>query len=75
MDKKSDPEVASYLLRFVLDQPNQGDTPIYRGIVRHIQTGNEIVFTCWEDVEAFIHQVIPLEILKTNKGVDDEIEG
>ena len=70
-----DLDVAFYPLGFVPDQPNHGETSIYRGIVWHIHTGNEIVFTCWEEVEAFIHQVIPLEILKTNKGVDDEIEG
>lgn len=75
MDKKSYPDVASYLLRFVHDQPKTGESPKYRGVVRHIQTGTEIVFTCWEDVEAFIQQLIPLETLKTEKGVDDEIEG
>lgn len=75
MDRKPFPDVASFLIRFVQDQPIPDKTASYRGVIRHIQTENEIFFTCWKEVETFIQQVIPLEIIKTDKGEDHEIEG
>ena len=64
MEEKSYPDVASFLIRFVQDQANQENIAGYRGVVRHVQTDHEQVFTCWEEVESFIQQVIPLEIIK-----------
>jgi hypothetical protein len=64
MDEKTFPEVASFLIRFVQDQPKPDGISNYRGVVRHVQTDLEQVFTSWEEVESFIQQVIPLEIIK-----------
>jgi hypothetical protein len=76
MDDRSSPDVASFVIRFVRDQQSKADAPAYRGIVRHVQTDEEINFTCWEEVEVFIQRVIPLETeSRDTKGVSDEIEG
>lgn len=75
MEDKKVPEVASFLIRFVQDQPKPDGEHRYRGVVQHIQTNEQILFTNWAEVEAFIQEVIPLESTKTEKGVNDEIEG
>jgi len=64
MEEKTFPEVASFLIRFVQDQSKPDGNANYRGLIRHVQTDHEQVFTCWEEVEAFIQQVIPLELIK-----------
>ena len=61
MEEKSYPDVASFLIRFVQDQSKPEGSAGYRGVIRHIQTDLEQAFTCWEDVESFIQQVIPIE--------------
>ena len=75
MEEKPYPDVASFLIRFVQDQPKPNGLASYRGVIRHVQTDNELFFTCWEEVETFIQQVIPLEIIITEKGDGNEIEG
>ena len=67
MDDKFSPEVASFLIRFVQEQRPESGGPAYRGMVRHVQTDRELFFTCWEEVEAFIQQVIPLDNESTDK--------
>jgi len=67
MDDKFSPEVASFLIRFVQEQRPESGEPAYRGMVRHVQTDRELFFTCWEEVEAFIQQVIPLDNGSTDK--------
>jgi len=67
MDDKFSPEVASFLIRFVQDQRPEAGGLTYRGMVRHVQTDREMFFTCWEEVEAFIQQVVPLDTESTDK--------
>ncbi len=67
MEEKSYPDVASFLIRFVQDQPKPDGLARFRGVIRHVQTDHEQVFTCWEDVEAFIQQVIPLDTIKNKQ--------
>lgn len=75
MEEKSHPDVASFLIRFVRDQSKAETVTTFRGLIRHIQTDSEQTFTCWEEVESFIQQVIPLEINNETKGVNHEVEG
>lgn len=75
MSKMISPEVASFLIRFVKEQSEKSEEINYRGVIRYVQTDEEISFTSWNEVEAFIQRVIPLEIKVDNKGVDHEIEG
>jgi len=67
MDDKFSPEIASFMIRFVQDQRREPGGMGYRGVVRHVQTGRELIFTCWEEAEAFIQQIIPLENESTDK--------
>ena len=62
MEEKSYPDVASFLIRFVQDQSRPEGDAGYRGVIRHIQTDLEQAFTCWEEVETFIQQIVPIEI-------------
>jgi hypothetical protein len=68
MEEKLYPDVASFLIRFVESQPKPDGGSSYRGVVRHVQTDNELSFTSWEEVEAFIRLVIPLNTTKTELG-------
>lgn len=48
--------IASFILRFIRE-PSPEDSPgAWRGIVRHIQTGEQYGFTRLEDAMAFIAQ-------------------
>ena len=60
MEDKLYSDVASFLIRFVQDQTKANDSTRFHFVVRHVQTDNEKVLTCWEEVETFIQQVIPL---------------
>ena len=67
MDEKISPDVASFVIRFVRNQRTELDGIAYHGMVRHVQTDNEIFFTCWDEVEAFIKQVVPLNTRSSHK--------
>jgi hypothetical protein len=62
MEENSYPDVASFLIRFVADHSERGSKVEYRGAIRHVQTDNEMLFTDWDEVEAFIQKVIPIEV-------------
>lgn len=67
MDDKVTPDVASFVIRIVRDQRNELDGFAYHGMVRHVQTDKEIFFTCWDEVEEFIQQVVPLNNESSHK--------
>jgi hypothetical protein len=75
MDDSTYPEVVSFLIRFVKDQPDKTGKQNYRGVVRYVQADEEIFFTSWDEVEEFIQRVIPLNKIQIDKGVDHEIKG
>ena len=75
MEEQLSPEVASFLIRIVQDQPRPDKVGGFRGLVRHIQTNEELNFTCWQEVEDFIQTKFPIEENNQIKGVDHEIEG
>ncbi|MDX9990425.1 MAG: hypothetical protein RBS68_00120 [Anaerolineales bacterium] len=57
MDAQNSPTISSFVIRFVVEP----DSCAYRGEIRHIQTGEEIQFTDWQDVEAFVRRYVLLE--------------
>jgi hypothetical protein len=61
--------ISSFLLRFIDDSQSveQAETA-YRGVIRHIQSGDELSFTRWVDVENFIQQYFPVEDLDPSFG-------
>ncbi len=56
--------ISSFLLRFIdVTQPvDQADT-VYRGVIRHIQSGEELSFTRWIEAMEFIQHYFPVEDL------------
>ena len=62
MDQNIKPLVASFILRFVQDQPGEGTTvrPC-RGAIRHIQSDEDVQFTHWEDAVEFIQQFVSID--------------
>lgn len=48
--------IASFILRFIRESSPDAPSGAWRGIVRHIQTGEQFGFTRLEDAMAFIAQ-------------------
>jgi hypothetical protein len=57
MDTQTSPSISSFVIRFVVDPGSS----TYRGEIRHIQTGEEVQFTDWQDVETFVGRYVLLE--------------
>jgi hypothetical protein len=69
------PCISSFVIRIIKEQdPQLAASPI-RGIIRHIQSDQELSFTNWDDVEGFIQRYVPLHQLDGSKEVAcDELE-
>lgn len=65
------PDITSFVIRFI-QAPASGPHPqmAYRGVIRHIQTNQEINFIHWSDAVAFIQNFVQLEESSPG-GVDD----
>ena len=54
----------SFVLRFVCDQPS-GQAPLpatrWHGVVRHVQSNQELHFSRWADAVAFIERFAQLD--------------
>ena len=63
MDKHSSPEISSFVLRFVQEEPETipSQSP-YRGSIQHIQTDQEVSFTHWAAAVKFMSQFVPDEV-------------
>jgi hypothetical protein len=63
MDKRSSPQISSFVLRFVQDEPAKpADMLAFRGSIRHIQSDQELAFTRWIDALNFMEQFVPGEV-------------
>lgn len=58
MDDEQYPKIVSFVVRFVQEQPVPGELPVYRGIIRHIQTDQELTFTDWEAAQGFMENFV-----------------
>jgi hypothetical protein len=57
------PSISSFVIRFVVD-PAENAHPAarsYHGSIRHIQSDEEMNFSSWNEVVAFIRRFVPLE--------------
>lgn len=54
------PQISSFILRFVQTGSAQ-DNPLYRGTIRHIQSGEEMSFARWREAETFIQRFVPIQ--------------
>jgi hypothetical protein len=63
MDNRSSPQISSFVLRFVQENPDTlADQRTIRGSVRHIQSDQEFSFTCWLDAIDFMSNFVPNEV-------------
>jgi hypothetical protein len=61
------PGISSFVIR-IIEEPVQNESAAtYRGIIRHVQTDQEISFVEWSDVELFIQQFVPIQLMTQNK--------
>jgi hypothetical protein len=63
MESDASPSIASFVIRFVVDEITLAEKaqPAYRGMIRHIQSDEEMNFHLWEDAVDFIRRYVPLE--------------
>ena len=67
MESDTSPSIASFVIRFVVDETSLAEKtqPAYRGMIRHIQSNEELGFYIWADAVDFIQRYVPL---KTESG-------
>jgi len=54
------PGISSFVIR-IIEEPSQNDSSaIHRGIIRHVQSEQELPFIYWADAELFIQQFVPI---------------
>ncbi len=54
------PDISSFVIR-IIEEPSQKDTSAtFRGVIRHVQSDQEISFINWSDVETFIQKFVPI---------------
>jgi hypothetical protein len=54
--------ISSFIIRFVCPEPStesSADDRIYHGMIRHIQSNQEMAFSQWKDAVAFIQSFVP----------------
>ena len=52
--------IASFVLRFVLDQEAGAAPNTWRGVIRHVQTNDELHFSGMKDALVFIQRFIEI---------------
>ncbi len=52
--------IASFVLRFVLDQEESAAPNAWRGVIRHVQTNDELHFSGMQDALTFIRRFIEI---------------
>ena len=63
MEATSQPLISSFIIRFVLDE-TPAQALAYHGMIRHIQTAEEINFNHWREVTEFMHRFVKLDELQ-----------
>ena len=72
MSRYQETNISSFLLRFVdVSHARAGTDPDYRGVIRHIQSGDEVTFRQWFEVQSFIQRYFPLEELDSSSEEHD----
>jgi hypothetical protein len=74
MDDDQFPRIVSFVIRFVQERPTQNEPPVYRGIIRQVQTDQELTFTDWEAAQGFMEKFVKIKKLK-NKENNNAFEG
>jgi len=53
--------ISSFVIRFVVEQPDPGPDAAYRGTIRHVQSDEQLSFRSWDEAVVFIQRFVPLE--------------
>jgi hypothetical protein len=61
MEDETYPKVISFVLRFVQDSTEAEARKNYRGVIRHVQSNQEVIFSRWSEVETYIAHFIDLD--------------
>ena len=54
------PDISSFVIRIIEEPAQNESSATYRGIIRHVQSEEELSFINWSDVESFIQQFVPI---------------
>jgi hypothetical protein len=67
--------ISSFVIRIIKEaDPRLAGSP-YRGIIRHVQSDQELSFTNWTDVERFIQHFVPIHRMNTvNDGSCNDLD-
>lgn len=60
MDEEQYPKIFSFVVRIVQDKPTPGEPPMFRGVIRHVQTDQELTFTEWEAAQGFMEKFVQI---------------
>ena len=59
MEAVTPPLISSFIIRFVMEE-----TPAYHGVIRHIQSAEELNFNEWKEAFEFMRRFVPLDELQ-----------
>jgi len=54
------PGISSFVIRIIEESSRNESAATYRGIIRHVQSDQELSFISCSDVELFIQQFVPI---------------
>ena len=57
------PCISSFVIRLIKEDDPQLAASPYRGVIRHVQSDQELSFTNWSDVEVFIQRFVPIHLM------------
>jgi hypothetical protein len=66
-----DQKITSFIIRFFHNDPSEGEK-FHRGVISHVQDGEELGFTHWTDAVDFIRRFVPLDMGKGTSQVQNE---
>jgi hypothetical protein len=63
------PCISSFVIRIIKESDPQLAASPYRGIIRHVQSDQELSFRDWNDVERFIERFVPIHQMGASEVV------
>ena len=71
MPSSQEMNISSFLIRFIdATQATHQAELAYRGVIRHIQSGDELTFTRWAEATDFIQRFFPINDLEPKSIAD-----
>jgi hypothetical protein len=63
MNPSLPPTISSFMIRFIVEDSSgrESPQPAYHGVIRHIQSAEEINFIQWSEAVEFMRRFVPLE--------------